>query len=164
MLILRSLRTNQSGAAMVELAFIILPLMVLLIGTLETVLVSVARASLDANVQAQAYDTTNADAMQMPTLTTRSSFCQRDGFYLVDCQASDAFCFSVVAIDSVSSSEIDSYPCHPGTSQGPNLQGTLAYIVEYDVPVYFDLFGSIADLGQGGSRRTRIRSVALAVR
>jgi Flp pilus assembly pilin Flp len=157
-------RKSQSGAAMVELAFILLPLTVLLIGTLETVLVSIARASLDANLQAQAYDAANADQSQLQFFLARDALCARPGLYLVDCQSSSEFCFSIVPIDTIPSGQLASLQCQSNAIHGPALQGTLAFVTEYKVPSYLDIFGVLADFGLGTNRATTIRSVALAFR
>ena len=162
--VILALRKSQSGAAMVELAFILLPLTMLLIGTLETVLVSIARASLDSNLQAQAYDAANADQTQIQSFLTRDALCARSGLYLVDCQSGSEFCFSIVPIDNVPTIDGLSLRCHSNSSPNLASQGALAFIAEYNVPAYLDIFGLMADFGLGSKRNTRIRSVALAFR
>lgn len=151
------------GSALVELALIALPLFVVILATLQNALVSVARISLDANVQSMTYDTTNLDKPLIANILTRDNLCARQGFYLTDCATSPDFCLSIVSLDIVKFENISKLDCGGGSQIDTTKTGPLALIVEYPVPEFLNALSLLQMGTSNSSTRMKIRSVALYI-
>lgn len=154
---------DQRGAALVELALLAVPLFVLIIGTFQNVLVSIARISLDSTLQSMTYDAANQSGIIALRYFTRSNLCGRSGFYLVDCAKSPDVCFAVIPLDFIALADIATLPCQ-GSAGGNSMNtGPVAIIVEYRIPNYFNISGFLTSGKTSLPTQSIIRSVALYV-
>lgn len=150
-----------SGAALVEFALIAVPIFIVIFGTVQNVLFSVARISLDSNLQALVYAAAN-NGSSMPTqFFNRPALCAQAGVYLVACSNSPDLCFSVVQLDTIMANNLAKLPCTGNVNLNSINTGPVAIIVEYRVPNYFAFFGALATSDVSLSPSTTIRSVAL---
>ena len=154
--------SDRAGAAMVEFAFIAIPLFILIFGMLQTVLVFVAKASLDSNLQAIAYDFSNAGLNNASTMPTRETLCSRNLFVLVDCRSSVDFCFAIIPVDQLPIDQVSTISCTPNTGLFNKVQGTFAFVSEYEVPPFLDIFVLLKNLTALQTDPPKIRSVAFA--
>lgn len=157
----RNLMANCSGASVVEFALISVPLFALIIGTVENILVSVARISLDSTLQAVVYDAANNMALANGSILSKNGFCDRTTFLLVDCNASKDLCFSVIQVDQLPIAQIMNVQCTQSISSVAARQGVFAYIVEYKIPNYLNFIPYIMPTLNGTPADIKIRSVAL---
>lgn len=162
--LLRKLAFNGRGAAAIEFALIAVPMVLLILGSFQIILLSAAKLSLDMAVQNLAYDAAKRDVAAMDTVLTRSNFCSLSSFNLVDCESDTELCFQIIPLDSNGVLQDPVFECQIKTALPSMKNCCYEIIVNYPVPAAFDFWVLLAAF-DGASHQTRyLQSVAFVYR
>ena len=155
---------HQHGAAAVEFALIAIPMMVLIFGSIQNLVLSAAKLSLDLSVQNFAYEASNSDANILTANYPRSAFCNKALFNLVDCNSKDEFCFHIFALGSGEALQNPTSGCDNQSEAAIAPACCYQVIVSYQVPPVFDISAFLAIFGGTTGQRRVIQSVGLIYR
>lgn len=160
----RRVRAFNKGATSVEFALIIVPFLALLFGTLQSLLVSTAKLTLDSALQTLAYDAANASATDLQALLNRQNLCTKSVLFLVSCKASSDLCFSVIPLDLGGSIQEPVRTCQAKTAQENPSGCCYQIMVEYQIPVVFDFTRQLMFMSGNMAEPNILRSVAFVYR
>lgn len=160
----RKLWQSRSGVAAVEFALIAIPALILIVGSIQNAMLAIARISLDIAVQNFAYDLANAPASDVPAKQERGVLCQKPALYLIDCETDPDFCFLVTPFDPALKDPNFLPQCPAGGSQTKASPCCYSILVQYPVPLAFDVVRLFGLNNGGNAAPLMVRSVALIYR
>lgn len=156
-------RGNQ-GVSSVEFALIAVPLLVLIFGTIQNLILPTAQVTLDSALQNLAYDAVNATPESLPKILNKQNLCNRKALFLVNCDEGSDLCFAVTSLDNQGSLKSPDFSCDaldlPLSFAGCCYQLT----VEYDIPTLFDLTSIFIGSSTQAAVSRKLRSVAFVYR
>lgn len=152
------------GATAVEFALVAVPALFLMLVTFQVMFITTARIALDVAAQTLAYDASNADQADLPSILSRTNLCANTLLSLIDCNTDKRLCFAIRPIDPSSANQTVVETCDGKVTTFVQAKCCYEIRIEYPVPFAFDFIRAIIAPSLGEAPISIIRSVALVYR